>query len=325
MRSNLLRVVSVVVFNAAVALSLAPLAAGEIYVSSQATATFGVFTISEYSTSGAPIITSIVTGSQLGPIAAIGNDLFVQSPSFPNPTTVSEYNASGALVNASFITTAAYADTEFYMTSGNNLWGEGPNSRDVPSLLEWNTSGTLIDTIPLPGTTANGETTYVIPSVVGSSGSDIFLVYGTTLSEWTTTGTVVNASLITGLAGGVAVFGSDIFVGNSAAGSHESGTDYVSEYNTSGTLLNPSLVTGLTEPGEIAVSGGNLFVESQGGPSTEVIGEYTLAGAPVNTSLLSGPTFGSGALELFVVVPEPATWLLAVIGLIGILLARRRR
>jgi hypothetical protein len=80
------------------------------------------------------------------------------------------------------------------------------------------------------------------PLGVAVSGSDFFVAnYSTgTIAEYTTSGTLVNASLITGLSNpsDVAVSGSDLFVAEETSGT-------VGEYTTSGDVVNASLVTGL--------------------------------------------------------------------------------
>ena len=49
--------------------------------------------------------------------------------------------------------------------------------------------------------------------------------------------------------------------------------------------MNASLISGLNDPMFIAVSGGNLFVTNGVG---NTVGEYTMTGATVNASLISG-------------------------------------
>jgi hypothetical protein len=60
----------------------------------------------------------------------------------------------------------------------------------------------------------------------------------------------------------------------------------VSEYTTSGALVNANLITGLTSPYGIATSGGNIFITGdQGGGN---ISEYTTSGTLVNGNLVPG-------------------------------------
>ena len=80
----------------------------------------------------------------------------------------------------------------------------------------------------------------------------------------------MNAALVSGLQTpeGIAVSGSNLFVGNNDTGT-------IGEYTTSGVTVNPSLVSGLHVPQGIAVSGSDLFVVNQGNGT---IGEYTTSG-----------------------------------------------
>lgn len=105
--------------------------------------------------------------------------------------------------------------------------------------------------------------------------------YGDDIGEYTLTGGVINASLVTGLNNpnglALAVSDGDLFVANGASGT-------VGEYTTSGATVNSSLITGLSTPTGVAVSGGDVYVANYG---TGTIGEYTTAGVPVNASLIS--------------------------------------
>ena len=76
-----------------------------------------------------------------------------------------------------------------------------------------------------------------------------------TIAEYTTSGAVVNPTLISGLANpdGIDFSGSNLFVANNAFGT-------IGEYTTSGASINPSLISGLGHPHNIAVYGSDLFV-----------------------------------------------------------------
>jgi MYXO-CTERM domain-containing protein len=145
-----------------------------------------------------------------------------------------------------------------------------------------------------------------------------------------TTGTAINASLVSGLNEpfGVAVAGGKLYVASFAQ--NQAGAGTIGVYDaTTGTPINASLVTGLNGPGNIAVSGGHLFVGSFGdstvseydattgagqatpllsgvsgghfalsgsnifaSTSASTVGEYTTSGAAVNASLISGLSVG---------------------------------
>jgi hypothetical protein len=103
-----------------------------------------------------------------------------------------------------------------------------------------------------------------------------------TIGEYTTSGTTVNASLVSGLNGpdGIALSGGNLFVANNDTGT-------IGEYNaTTGAPVNPALVSGLSGPAAVALSGGNLFVTDF---VSGTIGEYdATTGVPVNPALVSG-------------------------------------
>ena len=91
---------------------------------------------------------------------------------------------------------------------------------------------------------------------------------GTTIGEYGLDGSVINASLISGLYDlnapwGVAISGNDLFVANAGSGT-------VGEYTTSGATVNTSLISGLSGPTSIAISGNNLLVANYG---TDTVGE----------------------------------------------------
>lgn len=71
-----------------------------------------------------------------------------------------------------------------------------------------------------------------------------------TIGEYTTSGTTVNSSLISGLGTsyGIAIFGTNLFISSFSDGT-------VGEYTTSGATVNPSLITGLYSPVFCAVNG----------------------------------------------------------------------
>jgi hypothetical protein len=117
-----------------------------------------------------------------------------------------------------------------------------------------------------------------------------------TISEYTTSGVLVNASLISGLTDArfIAASGSNLFVTNS-------GTGTIGEYTTSGATVNASLISGLNNPYGIAVDGSYLFVANAGAGT---ISEYTTSGVLVNASLISGLNQPTG----IAIVPTTTTY-----------------
>ena len=104
------------------------------------------------------------------------------------------------------------------------------------------------------------------------------------IGAYTTSGAVVNASLVSGLSQpvGIAVSGSNIYVTEKFNGT-------IGAYNTtSGAVVNASLVSGLNNPSGIAVSGSNIYVTEL---FNGTIGAYTTSGVLVNARLVSGLSF----------------------------------
>jgi hypothetical protein len=84
----------------------------------------------------------------------------------------------------------------------------------------------------------------------------LFVLNGTTLGEYTTSGATVNAALITGLANPdfVAVSGSYLFISENIGTLGDStNSSYIDEYTTSGELVNAAFVSGLNQPYGIAL------------------------------------------------------------------------
>jgi 6-phosphogluconolactonase (cycloisomerase 2 family) len=103
---------------------------------------------------------------------------------------------------------------------------------------------------------------------------------GNRISEYTTSGALVNNYLVEGLSNpvGLAVSGSNLYVTNEHNGT-------IGKYTTSGAVVNAALVTGLSGPRGIAVSGSNLFVVNF---NTSTIGVYdATTGAVVNAALIT--------------------------------------
>jgi hypothetical protein len=272
-------------------------------------------TVGEYTTSGATVNPSLITGLMVPhSIAVSGSNLFV--PNGSNIKTVGEYTTSGATVNASLITVMSpfVGGLGGIAVSGSNLFIEDTSDN---SIGEYTTSGATVNASLITGLPSG-------PMGIAVSGSKLFVVsfFAGTIGEYTTSGATVNAALITGLtpvdqfggphAGpfGIVVSGSNLFVTNSQAGT-------IGEYTTSGATVNASLVSGLNVPLGLAQSGSNLFVAELGNGT---IGEYTTSGATVNASLITGLDSPFG----IVVVPEPSTALLLSAGFVGLAVRARR-
>jgi hypothetical protein len=252
---------------------------GEVFV-----ANYGSNTIGEYTTSGAAMHASLVSGvgDPFG-IVVSGSDMLVLNY---NTGKIGEYTTSGATVNASLISLGsggqATSPGAGLAVAGSDLALSGSDLfvvDQMDTIGEYTTSGATVNSSLISGLSG--------PYGIAISGSDLFVTNthggGTgdgTIGEYTTSGATVNATLVTGLSepAGIAVSGPDIFVVNDGSGS-------IGEYTTSGSTVNASLVSGLSEPVGIAMSGSDLFVANQ---ESGTIGEYTTSGATVNASLISG-------------------------------------
>src|SRR5271157_97016 len=235
------------------------------------------------------------------PATARGDNIFETNNS---SGTIGEYTDSGATVNPSLITGLGSFGPFGIAVSGSNLFVTNAGG----TIGEYTTSGATVNPSLISG--------FGLPLGIAVSGSNLFVTnyFSGTIGQYTTSGATVNPSLISGLSLpiGIAVSGSNLFVVNS-------NSNTIGEYTTSGATVNPSLISGLILPAGIAVSGSNLFVTNAG---SGTIGEYTTSGATVNALLISGLANPYGIAV--VPVPEPATGLLVMAGVMGLAVSRRR-
>jgi hypothetical protein len=156
---------------------------------------------------------------------------------------------------------------------------------DLNRIEAYNFDGTFISGLQLGGLNS--------PQGIAVTSSHIFVVNSPnsttgTIGKYNLDGTVVNATLISGVSvksEDIAVFGSSLYVGNG----HK-----ISEYSLDGTLINDSRVTlanGHVLRG-ITVSSLGIFVVDQDtlGGSGLKIGAYNLDGTTNNASLITGLT-----------------------------------
>jgi hypothetical protein len=203
-------------------------------------------TIGEYTTSGATVNASLITGlNKIQGIAVSGSDLFVSTDNVGQPGVISEYTTSGALVN-----------TLTFTNNGDSSGALAASGSDVYAILNPNTASQ--NTVKF--------TTSSFPSLsppvggpghgysIAVSGSDVFVLAtqslggGLYLAEFTSSGSFVTFGLIpyfnpTTLPE-IAVLGSDVLLttGNT-----------ISEYTPSGNLVTSSFITGLDNASNIAV------------------------------------------------------------------------
>jgi hypothetical protein len=172
-------------------------------------------------------------------------------------------------------------------------------------------NGALISGVDVAhGAASNGTDIFVVNNDTGAAGTGF-------ISEYTTSEALVNASLITGLGGPeeVLILGSDIFVTNFTTGT-------VGEYTTSGGTVNANLITGLDGPIGIATDGTNLYIANTLGGT---VSEYTTAETLVNAALISGLSGPDGIAVVPTVTPEPGSFGLLAVGLVGLGITQRKR
>jgi hypothetical protein len=265
-------------------------------------------TVSEYSTSGTLINSSVLTGlyEPFGLVAS-GNDLFVSESN--GPGTVGEYTTSGGTVNASLITGLGFS--RGIASFGSNLYVASSNGTIGEYTIDA-TNGTVTSS------NASLVTGLSDPFNLALSGTDLFVLNAgnNTVGEYTTSGQTVNASLISGFTpSALAVSGGYLFVVNQTNGT-------IGEYTTSGATINASLVTGL--PGGdygLAVSGSELLVSQYGNAQLNAgsgsIYQYNIDAAQ-GTVTSSNTSFITGLYEprdIAFATPEPSTWAMLLGGL----------
>ncbi|HYA79055.1 MAG TPA: PEP-CTERM sorting domain-containing protein [Candidatus Nitrosopolaris sp.] len=255
--------------------------------------------------------------------------------------TIGEYSLSGQTINSSFIT--GLSSPTGLAVSGGYLYVAQENG----TIREYTTSGALVNPSLISG--------LYLPWGIAISGNNLFVANAggesSTIGEYTINGATVNASLVTGLGNptGLATDGTYLYVTcwhtgtvgiytTSGAGITTfgapgaypggivldgSGHVYVStlngvgEYTTAGVPINPTLISGGYNSGVgIALDGnGHLFwADNYGGAGGNVIGEYTTNGQLINANFITGL---SNPVAM-VLVPEPATSVLVLVGLAGL-------
>jgi len=99
------------------------------------------------------------------------------------------------------------------------------------------------------------------------------------VGEWTTSGSSVNSSLITGLSepNGIAASGGYLYVVNKQANT-------IGKYTMSGQVVDASFITGLSGPTQLIASGTSLYVMNT---SNTTIGKYSTAGQTVSSAFIT--------------------------------------
>jgi hypothetical protein len=176
------------------------------------------------------------------------------------PQSIGEYNLNGTPVESGTLVSSGLDDPRSIALSGSDIF---VSNLDNNTIGEYTTAGAPVGSGTLISSGLDN------PLGIAVSGSDIFVVnnYGGTpgegsIGEYTTSGTIVNASLVSGLniPSGIAVSGSDIFV--SIGGGNGSGDNAsINEYTTAGMPVGTGTLvsSGLAGPAGIAVSGSDIL------------------------------------------------------------------
>ncbi|MBX3736631.1 MAG: PQQ-binding-like beta-propeller repeat protein [Candidatus Didemnitutus sp.] len=222
---------------------------------------------------------------------------------------VGVYNATtGATINQTFLQAGANTPTGLALW-GNNLYVASQSQQRV-SLYDA-TTGAL--------TSANFLTGFASPEYLLSDGAGRLYVsdYSGTVSVFdATTGAAINRNLVTGIAGvpmGMAVntASNRLYVASVQGNS-------VAVYDaTTGAVISSNLISGLSSPRALALDPtGALYVSSYNsvGGYYQVGSFDSLTGAAINPALLIN---GGSITSLNVLaVPEPATWVCLVLGVV---------
>jgi hypothetical protein len=270
-------------------------AEGQIFVTS-----FSDGKVAEYSLSGQLINPSFISGLNQPEYLALdtAGNIYVSNW---GDNSVGKYTSTGATLNASLFQTVSSGFQGLsglaVDTSGNIFVSQ---MMGFANIAQYTTSGVKVHD-PLFYLSGGPRG----PALDGLGNMYVPLQDAGVVAKYTTSGSIVNASLIGNLINpsSVVVAGNGHLFVASFAGT-------IGEYNLDGTPVNSSLITGLSGPSSLALDGnGHLFVVEE---YIGRIGEYTTSGETVDASLITGVNNPWGIL---VVVPEPSPFLLILVAL----------
>jgi hypothetical protein len=291
-------------------------ARAQIFVENFGNGDPGMGRIAEYTTSGALVNPTLISGlTSPGGITLSGDKLFVANLDTGSDTwTIREYTTSGVLVNRSLISglNGSYA----LAVSGGFLYVvTGYVDSDAEKIGKYTTSGATVNATLIGQLGGVGG--------IAVRGNNLF-VSEIGVDEYTTSGSIVKPGLVSGLpfstgaaiSTGIALSGDNLFLGSF---NFDTQTGTIGEYTTSGATVNATLISGPFPffPGDLAVSGGDLFVTNF---DAGTIGKYDAAtGATINSALVSGLNGPEGIAVVSASVPDASsTWTLLLLGLTGI-------
>jgi len=203
-------------------------------------------TVREYTVDGTLVSGSLVSGLTYPSGLAVSEDgtrLFVADIA---KGTIGEYDtATGAAINASLVT--GLSNPQGIAISGSSLFVVNLGNGTIGKYTIDAGAGSVTSSTPSFITGLNG------PQFIAVHGTELYITIGGesdgAVAEYTTEGSVVNATLVSALSfpTTLTVSGGNLFVVNNGA---------VGEYSLAGDPVNSSIASGLSQPGGIAVIGG---------------------------------------------------------------------
>jgi len=288
--------------------------------------------VAQYSDTGVLLNPTLISGLS-APTAIVASDsllyILQQFPGAPFPNyTLGVYTASGTFVrNISTPLNTSTANRIFAVNGSDAAVVDVYNNMRGFSLAVASAWPSSVQVAPYPSDHS---------SAIAISGSSIFVANrdSGTVSQFSTQGSLINASLISGVSNlqSIAISGDRLFVSH-VVNIPASENTVVSEYTTAGDLINAELlrVPSVASFSELVVSGSSLFLRydsffTPGKPTfRSAIGQFSITGEAVNPTLVDlGSLANANYPFLFAVVPEPSNMVLLGLGGIGLLLGGRR-
>jgi hypothetical protein len=264
----------------------------------------GSGTVAQYSLNGTLVNRALISGLvDMYGMAASGSNLFFTNG---GAGTIEEYGMSGALVNGALV--SGLDGPSGIAASGSNLYVQVGNG----GVGAYTTSGATVNASLIQPLGA--------ASIIATSGSEIFAMSDGHIGAYTTSGALLNADLNPESAifpSGIAASESNVWVTMPGGAFPQ---DVVIDFTTSGALVTGNLVPGVLDPFGIAYWNSDLYIPTANDGGMVI--ECDLSGDILNEFTT---TNSIGEAEYIVVVPEPATGGLILVGGLGLLMMRPGR